>query len=87
MKRRGHFAVDGRLIGRLWRILAASLAMAAVLWVAERPLAPMLAVHGLRVVGLALLVTVGILSFSLAALVTGAARLGEMKAMLRRRSA
>ncbi|HXP97893.1 MAG TPA: murein biosynthesis integral membrane protein MurJ [Telmatospirillum sp.] len=85
LKRRGYFAIDRRLSDRLWRILLAALVMAGALRLAEWGLASMLAAHGLRVLGLCLLLAVGAATFAMAALLTGAARLDEMKAMLRRR--
>ena len=85
LKKRGYFSVDRRLIDRLWRILTACLAMAGVLWLAQRLMAPMLAAHGLRPVALAILIGLGAAGFAVAVLVTGAARLSELKVLLRRR--
>lgn len=85
LKKRGYFATDRRLLDRLWRILLACLVMTGVLAAADRLLAPMLAVQGLRLFALCILVAAGGLSFAVAILFTGAARLGELKAMLRRR--
>ena len=85
LRRRGYFAVDRRLIDRLWRIVAAAVVMAGVLMMAARLLAPMLALHGDRVYALIILVAVGGLTFGLAALSTRATRLADLKAMLRPR--
>ncbi|PKU23311.1 murein biosynthesis integral membrane protein MurJ [Telmatospirillum siberiense] len=85
LKRRGYFAVDRRLLDRLWRIVAACLVMAAVLAAGRWLLDSMLAARGLRLPALCLLVAAGGLSFAVAAVLTGAARLGEFKTMLRRR--
>jgi putative peptidoglycan lipid II flippase len=85
LKKRGYFAIDRRLTDRLWRILLAALVMAGALRLAEWALASMLAAHGLRALGLCILLAVGAGTFAMAALLTGAARLDEMKAMLRRR--
>lgn len=84
LRKRGYFATDHRLIDRLWRIVLAGLVMAGVLAVTNRLLAPLLAAHGLRVFALSVLIAVGGLSFAVAALLTGAARLGELMALLRR---
>ncbi|CAA7614075.1 Protein MurJ homolog [Candidatus Terasakiella magnetica] len=86
LKRRGFFAMDPRLLARLPRILAAAAVMAAVLWGGKTLLWPwassQLAALGL----LAALVTLGLLAFAVAAQVSGAAHLSEIKAMMRRSS-
>ncbi len=87
LRRRGFFATDARLRRRGPRILVASLAMAAVLWGAAGALAPWLEAHGLRIAALGLLVAIGALAYVLAAQLCGAAHLGELRAMLRRRKA
>ena len=83
--RKRYFAPDPRLLGRLPRILAACLLMTAALWAGGRAVAPLLDQHGLRIAALATLVFLGMGSYALAVVVTGAARFGEIKAMLRRR--
>ncbi|MBU0725590.1 MAG: murein biosynthesis integral membrane protein MurJ [Alphaproteobacteria bacterium] len=86
LARRGIFRVDARLRRRSWRILLSSLAMTAVLlgglelYTATRGLEP-----ALRALGLAGLVALGALVYAIACQITGAARLGELKAMLRRK--
>lgn len=85
LKKRGYFTVDRRLKSRGPRILAASLIMAVALWGSGRLMAPLLDTHGLRIVGLGLLVAVGLVAYGLAVLATGATHLGELKAMLRRK--
>ncbi|MBI5164870.1 MAG: murein biosynthesis integral membrane protein MurJ [Magnetospirillum sp.] len=85
LKRRGLFAIDARLRGRLPRIVAAAAAMAAVLSVALNLLAPL----SVRPLGAALVVAVllvvGLVAYGIAVHLLGAARLGELRAMLRRR--
>jgi putative peptidoglycan lipid II flippase len=83
--RRGHFSLDRRLLDRGWRIVAACLAMAATLGGAARLLAPALSSHGWRLPALAALVVAGLVVYALAAVLIGAARPAEMKALLRRR--
>lgn len=83
--KRGYFTVDRRLVDRLWRIIAACLVMAVVLAASRWALDGLLAAPGRRLPALCLLMGVGGLAFAVAALATGAARLGELKAMLRRR--
>lgn len=85
LKRRGYFAVDRRFLDRLWRILAACLVMAVVLAAGRQALASMLSAHGPRLPALCLLIAAGGLSFAVAVVLTRGARLGEFKAMLRRR--
>ena len=85
LKSRGYFATDERLRARVPRILAAGAAMAAVLWIAARLMAPLIAQQGLRILALGALVAVGLAAFGLAALLTGATHPDEFKAMLRRR--
>ncbi|MDR3440405.1 murein biosynthesis integral membrane protein MurJ [Telmatospirillum sp.] len=85
LKRRATFAVDARLLDRAWRTLLASLLMAAVLWIAGWLLLPLLQSHGWRILALALLIAAGLLSYGAAVLLTGAARLDELKALRRRR--
>ena len=84
LRRRGYFAPDARLGGRLWRTLAATLAMVAVLFVAERALATALAEPLWRFLALALLVAIGAIAYAAAAVALGAVRRGELAGMLRR---
>ena len=84
LKRRGFFAMDQRLKARLPRILAASAVMAAALWGGRLVLWPLadgqLAALGLLVV----LVTGGLAVYALAAQLLGAARLSDIRGMMRR---
>ncbi|MCC7284502.1 MAG: murein biosynthesis integral membrane protein MurJ [Acetobacteraceae bacterium] len=87
LHRRGHFRLDPRLARRLPRIALASLGMGIVLWAGESLLwAPAMAtgVRGLRWAGLGLLIALGLGSYAAAALALGAARLDEVRGLLRR---
>ena len=85
--RRGFLDLDARLRRRLPRQLVASLAMAAALWGLHGVLAGWLAgTVEQRIGALVLLVGTGIAVFALAAHITGAARFGDLRADLRRRS-
>ena len=84
LARRGHFQADARLRHRLPRIAAAALAMGAVVLLADRLLGGWLA-GGLGWVILGALVILGMATFGIAAHVLGAARLGELAALRRRR--
>ncbi|MCH2163197.1 MAG: murein biosynthesis integral membrane protein MurJ [Marinovum sp.] len=75
---------DVRFRRRIWRIVAASLVMGAVLFGANLLLGPWLAVAYVRFVALAALITVGIVSYAITAQLFGAFSLGEIKAILRR---
>ncbi|WP_435257712.1 murein biosynthesis integral membrane protein MurJ [Thioclava sp. FR2] len=78
-------AFDSRMKARLWRIIAASLAMGVVLWLGMLVLGPMLGERGLRVAGLALLITAGILSYFGIGGLIGAFTKADLKAALRRK--
>ncbi|MBF0249888.1 MAG: murein biosynthesis integral membrane protein MurJ [Alphaproteobacteria bacterium] len=87
--RRGQFHFDRRFTGRVWRIALAAALMGAVvysleLWLA-RGWAGWLGGGGAeRAASLALLVVAGCASYSIAAHVFGAARLGDVKRWMRR---
>ncbi|MBC7905654.1 MAG: murein biosynthesis integral membrane protein MurJ [Rhodospirillaceae bacterium] len=86
LKRRGFFAMDARLKAKVPRILGATLVTAAAL-AAARHWAWPLATNGWLAMGiLAAIVVAGLLAFMIAAHVLGAARLGEIKKMLRRKA-
>ncbi|MGE5503917.1 MAG: murein biosynthesis integral membrane protein MurJ [Actinomycetota bacterium] len=84
LKRRGLFAMDARLKRKAPRILAAGAAMAAALLGARHVLWPLASGQMLAVLMLAALVAIGLAAFALAAQLTGAATLSEVKKMLRR---
>ncbi|MDD9729269.1 murein biosynthesis integral membrane protein MurJ [Mameliella sp. AT18] len=77
-----HF--DDRFRQRLWRIVAASLVMGAVLWGLNIVLTPWLALPYLRLAVLAGLIGMGILTYGVAGQALGAFRLAEIKAMFKR---
>ncbi|HIJ39152.1 MAG TPA: murein biosynthesis integral membrane protein MurJ, partial [Rhodospirillaceae bacterium] len=87
LHRRGFLVTDARLRRRLWRILAASLVMAAMLWGGRLLLAPWLTMAGVRLPALLGLIGFGVLVYGGAVLLVGAARLDELRAMIRRKSA
>lgn len=86
LRRRGHWHADGRLKSRSWRILAASVAMAAVLVALDRLVLPgwYAGGFGMRIAALVVLVGGGLATFSLAALALGATRPAEWRTALRR---
>ncbi len=85
LKRRGLLVIDARLEARLPRMMAASLVLAGALWLAGRGLAaPLPEALSARVVVLAVLVVGGLVLYAVAAHLLGAARLGELKGLVRR---
>ena len=85
LRRRGQFEMDAQLARRLPRLALAALAMGAALWFAAPLAAGLLAgPFEARVVALALLVSGGGAVYALACLVTGAFRIGDIKALVRR---
>jgi putative peptidoglycan lipid II flippase len=88
LARRGHFVADPRLKSRLLRILLASAAMGAALWLAAGYLAPALdgKLH-VKTAALAALVLGGLAVYGGLALATGVVRPGELRDRLRRRGA
>lgn len=86
LHRRGQLALDARLRNRLPRTVLATVLMTAALAVGAWSLAaPLAAGDPWRPLALAGLVMGGMVVYGLAAQVSGAASLGEIKAMLRRR--
>jgi putative peptidoglycan lipid II flippase len=86
LRRRGHWRPDQRLRTRVWRIVLAALVMAASLYALKLVLAEWLAGHdALRLAALAILLAGGLATYGLVSHISGAARLGELAGMLRRR--
>ncbi|KIT14183.1 murein biosynthesis integral membrane protein MurJ [Jannaschia aquimarina] len=75
--------IDARARGRVWRILVASALMGVVLWASQFVLGPTL-IGPLRAVVLAAMVVVGMGSYALFALLTGAATRDDLRMMIRR---
>lgn len=74
--------LDARARTRVWRTVLAAILMGGVLWLAMVLLGPMLG-GAFRVLGLAILVTVGIAAFAGLAQAVGALRLRELRGALR----
>jgi putative peptidoglycan lipid II flippase len=77
-------AFDARLRDRLWRILAAALAMGALLWGLAVLLDGALATPRLRYLALAGIVTAGIAGYFASAFILGAIRPSDLRSALRR---
>jgi putative peptidoglycan lipid II flippase len=88
LTRRGHYSMDARLKSRLPRIIFSSAIMGAALWVAMRWLTmaydPGAGLH-LRLAVLLLLCVGGAMVYFLAAQLTGAMKLAELKSFLHKR--
>ncbi|OYZ23134.1 MAG: lipid II flippase MurJ, partial [Novosphingobium sp. 16-62-11] len=88
LAKRGHFVADARLKRRVWRLALAAVAMGAVLWAGQGLVMPY--VQGtwvIRLAAMAALVSSGGVVYGLAAVVTGAFRVSDLKLLLRRRRA
>ena len=86
--KRGHFSPDAQLRRRLPRLAVAAVAMGAALYAGEGLLDPWLGgVMVQRYVALALLVGAGIALYGVACFITGAYRLSDLKALMRRKNA
>ena len=86
LNRRGHLSIDARLKAKLWRILLAGAAMGAGLWFGSALADPWLTGRLWQRVGvLILLCGSGAALYALSTFVFGVYRLGELKALLRRR--
>ena len=84
--KRGHFAADAQLRRRLPRLAVAAVAMGAALYAGESLLDPWLGGAMVqRYVALAALVGAGIALYGVACFITGAYRLSDLKALMRRR--
>jgi putative peptidoglycan lipid II flippase len=86
LARQGHLRFDRRLLARVPRMLLAALAMGLVLWGAELSVYAALDTgRGLRTLGLALLIGLGLAAYGLSGQVLGAFDLRELTGTLLRR--
>lgn len=85
--RRGHFRIDDRLKSRLPRSLAATIVMGLALWGLLEFVGAMIAGGEVeRALGLGVLVATGLITYFVMAQVLGAAKLSEVKGLMRRSS-
>jgi putative peptidoglycan lipid II flippase len=83
--RRGHLVFDRRLVRRVPRLALAAMAMAGALWGGAAMLAgPLNDGEPSRIAALAALIAGAMAVFALIAMATGAVRLGELRAALKR---
>jgi putative peptidoglycan lipid II flippase len=86
--KRGHFAADAQLRRRLPRLAVAAVATGGALFAGESLLEPWLGGAMIqRYVALAMLVGAGIALYGVACFLTGAYRVSDLKALMRRRGA
>ncbi|MEP3675324.1 murein biosynthesis integral membrane protein MurJ [Sulfitobacter sp.] len=76
--------VDDRFRRRIWRIMAASLIMGAVVWFANLQMSPLLALPWWRGLGLVLLIVIAAVTYFGSGQWIGAFKLSEFKAAMRR---
>lgn len=85
--KRGHFVADDQLKRRVWRLVGASVAMGAVMFFLNDLFTPY--IHGawtIRTAAMLVLVGAGCIVYAVACFGTGAVRIGDLKALIRRRS-
>ncbi len=83
--RRGHLTFDSRLLRRVPRLAFAALVMAGALWGGAVLLAaPLNGGEPARIAALALLIAGGMAVFAILSMATGAVRLGELRAAMKR---
>jgi putative peptidoglycan lipid II flippase len=88
LKRRGFLAPDQRLLGKLWRIIATSALMVALLVYLMDVLDVWLAGNmGARIGGLTMLIGAGFVAYMLLTRLAGCWTLGELKTLLGREAA
>ena len=88
LRRRGQFAIDRRLRGRLPRIALATALMTAALLAGVEAVEPLLTGGDLqRVLALVLLVVAGMLAYAVSALALGAVEIAEIRETMARRRA
>lgn len=88
LARRGHFVADAQLKRRVWRLVGASVAMGAVMFFLNDLFTPYTTgVWTIRTAAMLVLVGAGCVVYAIACFGTGAVRIGDLKALFRRRAA
>ena len=83
--KRGYFVLDTRLKSRSWRIIVAASIMGAVLYGLNILVADWInGIQSMRIAGLLSLVFAGLLSYFVSAQLVGAARLSDVRSMVKR---
>lgn len=87
LAQRGHFIADAQLRRRVWRLVGASVAMGAVMFFLNDLFTPYISGSWtIRTAAMLVLVGAGCLVYAVACFGTGAVRIGDLKALFRRRS-
>lgn len=88
LAQRGHFVADAQLKRRVWRLVGASVAMGAVMFFLNDLFTPYTSgAWTIRTAAMLVLVGAGCLVYAVACFGTGAVRIGDLKALFRRRTA
>lgn len=88
LAKRGHFVADAQLKRRLWRLVGASVAMGAVMFFLNDLFTPYISgTWTIRTAAMLVLVGAGCIVYAVACFGTGAVRIGDLKALFRRRAA
>ena len=87
LAQRGHFVADAQLRRRVWRLVGASVAMGAVMFFLNDLFTPYISGSWtIRTAAMLVLVGAGCIVYAVACFGTGAVRIGDLKALIRRRS-
>ncbi|ODP39396.1 murein biosynthesis integral membrane protein MurJ [Sphingomonas turrisvirgatae] len=87
LSRRGDFVMDAQLTRRVWRLVGAAVAMGAVMFFLNDLFTPYISGSWtIRTTAMLVLVGAGCLVYAAACFVTGAVRIGDLKALVRRRA-
>ena len=88
LARRGHFVADDQLKRRVWRLVGASVAMGVVMFFLNDLFTPYISgTWTIRTAAMLVLVGAGCVVYAVACFGTGAVRIGDLKALFRRRAA
>lgn len=88
LTRRGHFVADAQLKRRVWRLTGAAVAMGAVMFFLNDLFTPYTTgAWTIRTAAMLVLVGAGCVVYAVACFGTGAVRIGDLKALFRRRAA
>jgi putative peptidoglycan lipid II flippase len=88
LRKRGDFVIDAQLSRRVWRLVGAAAAMGVVMFFLDDLFAPYTSgAWTIRTAAMLVLVGAGSIVYAIACFVTGAVRVSDLKALVRRRAA
>jgi len=83
--RRGHYAPDKTMLGRLWRYVLCSVLMGAAVWFLAKMVSPMMAgVFSEQVMAIGILIAGGMTSYFVLVFLLGAVKKDDLKAAFKR---